>query len=88
MDVALCGRGDPYGWCSQEPWQSTWEMQPRFLFLLLVKIQPASASFCHGIGFTLDESKSCAEALDSEKILSGLVLLPVVPSEALRRNSC
>lgn len=27
-----------------------------------------SSIFCHGSGFSLDESKSCAEALDLEKV--------------------
>lgn len=39
MDVALPGSGDARRQCSQEPWQSTWEVRPNFLFLLFVKIQ-------------------------------------------------
>lgn len=39
MEVVLPARGDTFRQCSQEPWQSTWEVQPRFLFLLFVKVQ-------------------------------------------------
>lgn len=39
MEVVFPGTGDTFRQCSQEPWQSTWEVQPRFLFLLLVNIQ-------------------------------------------------
>lgn len=38
MDTALPGRGDAYRQRSQELWQSTWEVQSNFWFLLLVKI--------------------------------------------------
>lgn len=39
MDIALPGRGGAFRQHSQEPWQTTWEVQLGILFLLLVKIQ-------------------------------------------------